>query len=221
MKEIVGGGGKSVGGPSSLSKAAAPVASLNLTETELSEFRDIFNLIDRDGGGTISKEELRDLLETLNIKARPVSICLCVCVFLSLIKEKIARGLHHLPACKSPCRVSNANHGCYCIPQEEVDLMIQEIDVNGNDDIDFDEFVAVMSRKVNTSYSADQVKAAFGVFEAQTHPGHVRRETLTKALMTYGSDRLTEGQARDLVNQLEADEHGLVNYKDFVEMMMS
>ena len=44
--------------------------------------------------------------------------------------------------------------------------MVDEIDADGNGEIDFDEFVTVMSRKVNTSYTPAQVKAAFKVFGA-------------------------------------------------------
>ena len=41
-----------------------------LTPEELAEFREIFNLVDKDGGGTISKEEeLGELMETLGIDA--------------------------------------------------------------------------------------------------------------------------------------------------------
>ena len=35
----------------------------NLSPEELSEFREIFNLVDRDGGGTITKEELGERVE--------------------------------------------------------------------------------------------------------------------------------------------------------------
>ena len=37
----------------------------NLTEEEIAEFREIFNLVDKDGGGSISKEELGELMDTL------------------------------------------------------------------------------------------------------------------------------------------------------------
>ncbi|CAN0299933.1 unnamed protein product, partial [Scytosiphon promiscuus] len=77
----------------------------------------VFDLVDRDGGGTVTKEELGELMDTLGIEATP----------------------------------------------EEVDLMIDEIDQDNNGEIDFEEFVAVMSRKVNASYTADQVKSAFKV----------------------------------------------------------
>ena len=45
-----------------------------LTPEELAEFREIFNLVDKDGGGTISKEELGELMETLGIDATPDEI---------------------------------------------------------------------------------------------------------------------------------------------------
>ncbi|RYH12863.1 hypothetical protein EON65_37095 [archaeon] len=78
-----------------------------------------------------------------------------------------------------------------------------------------------MSRKVNATYSADQVKSAFKVFETPTHGGHVKAETLVKALCTYGTEKLTEEQAKDLVSQLETDNNGMINFVDYVNMMMS
>ena len=37
----------------------------HLTAEELAEFREIFNLVDLDKGGTISKDELKQLMHTL------------------------------------------------------------------------------------------------------------------------------------------------------------
>ena len=51
--------------------------------------------------------------------------------------------------------------------------------------------------------------------------GYVRAEALIKALSTYGEDKLSEEQAKDLVGQLEVDSNGLVNYVDYVSMMMA
>ena len=41
----------------------------HLSPEEISEFREIFNLVDKDGGGSISKEELGELMDTLGIDA--------------------------------------------------------------------------------------------------------------------------------------------------------
>jgi EF-hand domain pair len=79
--------------------------------------RQIFNLVDRDKGGSISKSELAQLMDTLAINAS----------------------------------------------QQEIDLMVLEIDKNNDGEIQFEEFVAVMSRKVQATYTADEVKQAFKV----------------------------------------------------------
>lgn len=153
----------------------AQQVSAQLTASELAEFQEIFNLVDRDGGGTITKDELGELMDTLGIDATP----------------------------------------------EEIDLMINEIDQDSNGSIDFDEFVAVMSRKVSATYTADQVKNAFKVFEGSAPPGYVKVDALIRALTTDGTDKLTEEQAHDLVGQLEPDRNGLVNYAEYVDMMMT
>ncbi len=103
------------------------VGGTKLTAEEEKEFREIFNLVDKDKGGSISKKELSQLMQTLGINA----------------------------------------------DENEINLMINEIDKNNNNEIEFEEFVAVMSRKVQATYTADEVKAAFKVFEAGAQPGFV------------------------------------------------
>ena len=150
----------------------------HLNADELAEFREIFKLVDRDGSGTITKEELAELMETLGIDAT----------------------------------------------QEEVDMMISEIDTDDNGSIDFDEFVSVMSRRVDATYSSTQVKDAFKLFTStgsQAQSGHISTEALLRALTTYGTDKLTQEQAEDLIKQLEPDENGMINYEEYVDMMMS
>ena len=95
------------------------------------------------------------------------------------------------------------------------------IDQDNNGEIDFEEFVAVMSRKVSATYTADQVKNAFKVFEGDAPQGHIKVDVLIRALTNDGSDKLTDEQAHDLVSQLEPDRSGLINYSEYVNMMMS
>jgi len=53
-----------------------------------------------------------------------------------------------------------------------------------------------MSRKVNATYSAEQVKVAFKVFEAPSYPGKIKADALIRALCTYGVEKLTEEQGK-------------------------
>mmetsp|Transcript_26397 Transcript_26397/g.26648 ORF Transcript_26397/g.26648 Transcript_26397/m.26648 type:complete len:152 (+) Transcript_26397:274-729(+) len=147
----------------------------HLTTEELIEFREVFSLVDKDGSGRISKEELGELMDTLGIDASP----------------------------------------------DDLEQMVMDVDKNGDGTINFDEFVAVMSKKVNAAYTSGEVKSAFKVFEGSAPAGYVRAETLVRNLCTYGSEKLTEDQAYELVMQLEADSNGMINYVDYVNMMMS
>ena len=45
-----------------------------LSPDEIAEFREIFNLVDKDGGGSITKVELGELMDTLGIDASPEEI---------------------------------------------------------------------------------------------------------------------------------------------------
>lgn len=101
------------------------IGGVTLSKEEEQEFREIFNLVDKDKGGSISQRELALLMETLGINAS----------------------------------------------QQEIDLMIGEIDKDGDGEIQFEEFVAVMSRKVQATYTAKEVKNAFKVFEGSSSPG--------------------------------------------------
>jgi len=175
------GSGRPLGGAGALLLCGAPLPLAgmgkhsHLTEEELAEFREIFNLVDLDKGGTISKDELKQLMQTLGLKPT----------------------------------------------QEELNAMVDEIDQDGNGEIDFDEFVTVMSRKVNTSYTPQQVKAAFKVFEKGVPDGFVSMAALEQALTTYGTEKLSLSDAQELLSQIEPDENGLINYVEFVNMMTS
>ena len=145
-----------------------------LSPAELAEFREIFDLVDKDKGGSISSTELAELMQTLGISAS----------------------------------------------QEEIHAMVAEIDTDGNGDIDFDEFVAVMSRKVNANYTSKDVKRAFRTFSIGQANGYVSLDKVKEALMEHGSVKLDIDEVEELLAQLELDSSGLFNYNEYVDMMM-
>ena len=50
------------------------------------------------------------------------------------------------------------------------------------------------------------------IFEGTAPGGFIKVSDLMKALTTYGSEKLSEEQAAELVSQLEPDSNGMVNY---------
>lgn len=59
-----------------------------------------------------------------------------------------------------------------------------------------------MSRKVNASYTAAQVRHAFEVFAGNAPPGHIRVDALVAALCTYGSEKLKPAESEELISQV-------------------
>ena len=137
-----------------------------LSPEEISEFREIFSLVDKDGGGTISKVELGELMETLGIEAT-------------------AEDIEHMITEIDKGYIASTKLGKF----NNLFLVL-----DGSGEINFEEFVEVMSRKVNATYTADQVKVAFKVFETHNLPGKIRADALSRALCTYGVEKLTEEQ---------------------------
>ena len=98
--------------------------------------------------------------------------------------------------------------------------VFHQIDEDGNGEIDFDEFVQVMSRKVNADYTSDQVKRAFRTFALGAPSGMVSLDAIKEALMNHCTEKLDKDQVEELVAQLETTADGLLNYEEYVEMMM-
>ena len=78
-----------------------------------------------------------------------------------------------------------------------------------------------MSRKISADYTPDQLMSAFGIFESgKTPKGTVSKDELVEALTTYGTNPLPRVEAEELVAQMEPGPTGLIDYKDYVDMMM-
>lgn len=208
--------------PSPVSKSRAARAK-GLTSDEIAELREIFNLVDKDHGGTISKTELAELLMTLGIKAtnevRLLVIHLSMsysCIFNPSLIHVLLTHSH------TPMHVILMNE-CLCL--QELDIIMREVDRDGSNDIDFGEFLQVMQRRVDVPYTAAQVKAAFKVFEDDCPPGYIKIPTLIRALQLYGGlgpagEKISDVKIAELVSQLEPDSTGMVNYDDFISMML-
>ena len=109
------------------------------------------------------------------------------------------------------------------MPQTEDELKesIREVDVDGNGIIDFDEFVGVMTRKVNSVHGAETVKHAFAVFrQAEIPAGKVRVADIQNALMLYGTVKCTASEASQLVSTLGLAPTQLLDYIDFVNYLL-
>lgn len=109
----------------------------------------------------------------------------------------------------------------YECSEDEVDDMINEIDQDGNMEIDFDEFVTMMSRKPDALKEPEEIKRSFKLFEKSVDeaPGMVRHSALIHALTNLSTEKLSRAEATELLAQVPVDSRGFINYADYIAMM--
>merc|ERR1712005_61399 len=100
-------------------RRAAVAGEEQLTEEQISEFKEAFALFDKDGDGTITTKELGTVMRSLG---------------------------------QNPT-------------EAELQDMINEVDADGNGTIDFPEFLTMMARKMKDTDSEEELREAFKVFD--------------------------------------------------------
>ena len=102
---------------------------------------------------------------------------------------------------------------------EEITEMMEEADLNKDGKIDFEEFLSLMTRNSPETQTEDEVINAFRVFDKEGN-GLISSAELKHIMMTIG-DKMTEEEADEMVNEADIDEDGMINYEEFVRMMMA
>ena len=102
---------------------------------------------------------------------------------------------------------------------EEINEMMREVDLNQDGKIDFDEFMYLMTKSSSDTQTEDEVINAFRVFDKEGN-GLISSAELKHIMMTIG-DKMTEEEADEMVNEADIDEDGMINYEEFVRMMMA
>ncbi|RNC56762.1 calmodulin, partial [Trypanosoma cruzi] len=105
--------------------------------------------------------------------------------------------------------------------EQELEQMFSDAEANESaNEINFDEFVALMSRRLQSDYTLEQLRNAFKLFETEDMPpGYVSREVLEHALVSYGTEKLTHDEATRLLAAVDPEGTGRINYIEFVSLV--
>ncbi|KAL0479828.1 calmodulin [Acrasis kona] len=88
--------------------------------------------------------------------------------------------------------------------ETELKEMVQEVDEDGNGEIDFDEFLTLMVSKNSQLQEVDEMKEAFKVFD-RTNQGYITTEAF-KDIFSHIGQPLTEEECRSII--IENDSTG-------------
>lgn len=144
----------------------------DVPENILREYKDAFEMFDKDKDGSITAKELAMVMKSLNQEPTDA----------------------------------------------DVEEMINEVDVNGNGKIEYEEFVIMMNKRIKETDTEEEVINAFRVFDKE---GNGSISTLElKHIMTTLGDKITEEEIDEMLREADINGNGFINYEEFVRMMM-
>ncbi len=145
----------------------------HLTEDKIAEFKEAFEIFDKDKDGFITIKELGEIMKNLG---------------------------------QSPT-------------DAELQDMINEVDIDGNGNIDFKEFLGLMARKMRDTDTEEELIEAFKVFDRDSN-GLISSQEL-KHVMTSLGEKITDEEVDEMIREADIDGDGYINYEEFVRMIIN
>ena len=146
-------------------------STTNWTVEQIAEFKEAFALFDKDGDGTITKNELCTVMQSLG---------------------------------QDPT-------------DQDLDDMINEIDQDGNGEIDFDEFLVLMAMNTQDLTEDAIIGKGFSVFDVDDD-GFITIDDLRTMMMSLGEE-VDEQQLFEMMSEVDDSGTGrisLSNFKEFI-----
>ena len=102
--------------------------------------------------------------------------------------------------------------------EADIREMINEVDKDGSNSIDFSEFLQLMSKKMKETESEDDIREAFKVFD-KNGDGLISAAEL-RHVMTNLGEKLLDEEVDEMLAEADIDQDGNINYNEFVKMLM-
>ena len=97
--------------------------------------------------------------------------------------------------------------------------MIAEVDDDNNGYCEYDEFLLLMSKKINEGQMDEEMMEAFKTFD-NTGKGYISLNDLKRVLKQY-NEVLSDEDIKLLHSETDNDKDGKINFTDFILMMMA
>ncbi|CAL9730271.1 calmodulin [Monosporozyma unispora] len=144
--------------------------SSSLTPEQIEEYREAFNLFDKDNSGSISPSELATVMKSLGLSPN----------------------------------------------ETEISDLMNEIDQDGNQEIDFDEFLTLMARQADTRDSAQEIIEAFKVFD-KNGDGYISLSELKHVFNSIG-EKLSDEELEAMFNEV-SNGSGKISVAEFASLL--
>merc|ERR1719217_1275246 len=100
---------------------------------------------------------------------------------------------------------------------EELKAMIAEVDDDGNESIEFPEFLKLMASKLQDTDSVEEMREAFMVFD-RDKSGSVTASELKHVMNNLG-EQVTNEEVEEMIKEADADGDGELSFDDFLQFI--
>ena len=97
--------------------------------------------------------------------------------------------------------------------------MINEVDADGNGEIDFDEFLHVMQRKMKDTDTEEEFSRGFKVFDAD-NDNQINKADLRALMQNLGED-ISEEELDDMIKVAAAEGNSSVSFEEFKTVLQN
>jgi centrin-1 len=150
-----------------MSKVTRP----GMSEDEIEEIREAFNLFDTDGNGTIDPKELKEAMQSLGFEAK----------------------------------------------NQTIYQMMTDIDKDGTGDIDFEEFLDVLTAGIGDTDNKEDIKKVFNLFD-DDKTGYVSLQNLKRVAKDLG-ESMSDAELLEMIERADTDQDGQISFDEFYAIM--
>ena len=101
----------------------------------------------------------------------------------------------------------------------DIEKLIEEIDEDGSGEIEFDEFLVLMSKQIQESDVVWDIEKAFDIWDTD-HDGKITVEQV-QSIFQRLPERPTQEEIEELIDIADSDRDGMIDFEDLMHMLES
>ena len=101
---------------------------------------------------------------------------------------------------------------------EEIKEIIMELELEGNDEINFENFVSIVNRRDKDADNEEEVIKAFKFFDKEGN-GLININELKNIMLSVGKN-ISEEELNDMLKEADIDMDGYINYEEFIRSLL-
>jgi centrin-1 len=210
-------GSRALSGRPGGGRASRAPKRAGVSEEEMEEIREAFNLFDTEGKGVIDIKELKAAFRALGSRAR-VRRRARALRFASRARTA-ARALF-AAAARSERRRSlspPAPASRFQVKKAEIRRMMQDVDKESSPTVLFDEFVEMATPKMQSRDTREEIMKVFALFD-DDQTGAISFRNLKRVANELG-ENLTDEELQEMIDEADRDGDGMINEDEFFRVM--